>query len=129
MSKEPEPLPVHIISPDPVPVVMQQPDKPTPIPSSEKTTLPPTTTAQEDLTSLGQRHINRVWEYTQAAIAILVVITFAGVLIHKTMSGNEKPMPVELTAVLFLVIGTYFQRTNHTLIGGVGKKPEGYGGR
>lgn len=92
--------------------------------------LPATTTAAEDRVTEGQRHINRVWEYTQAAIAIMVVGIFSLALGHKTYTGSDKPIPSELTAVLFLVIGSYFQRTNHTLIGGVGKKPtQDYEGR
>lgn len=36
--------------------------------------LTPTTTEQQDLTVAGQRKVNLIWEFTQASIAILVVV-------------------------------------------------------
>lgn len=82
---------------------------------------PPTTTAEQNLRTAGQRQINRVWEYTQAAVAVAVTLTTLAV--SGTMAvrgeGNNGAFLL-LSNVFFLVIGTYFQRTNHTKIGGVG---------
>jgi hypothetical protein len=84
--------------------------------SDEQSSIAPTTTLQEDLTHAGQRKINLIWEYTQAAISILVT----GAMIYIATKGitNET-----LTNAFFLVIGFYFSRTNHSAIGGIGMKP------
>lgn len=85
--------------------------------------LPPTTTIQEDLTTSGQRTINRIWEVTQAVVAVLVTIVFLFCEVKKIDSEAVK-------MAFTLVIGFYFSRTNHTQIGGLGKKPEQkYAGR
>jgi hypothetical protein len=39
------------------------------------TSLPATTTEQEDIVTAGQRKVNLIWEYTQSIIALLVVFT------------------------------------------------------
>lgn len=79
--------------------------------------LPPTTTIQEDLTTSGQRTINRIWEVTQAVVAVLVTIVFLFCEVKKIDSEAVK-------MAFTLVIGFYFSRTNHTQIGGLGKKPD-----
>lgn len=92
--------------------------------------LPATTTEQEDFTTAGQRKVNLIWEYTQAFIAIVVIIAnmTAGVLY--AFRGLEGDIPLVLSSSLFLVIGFYFSRTNHQSIGGVGKQPsQEYQGR
>lgn len=77
--------------------------------------LPATTTHQEDLTTLGQRKINLIWEFTQAVIAVMIT----GAVIFSSVRGIASS---ELTNSFFLIIGFYFSRTNHTAIGGVGAK-------
>lgn len=96
-------------------------------PASPEPSLPPTTTAQEDITRAGQRKVNLVWEHTQAIIAILVTATALGVVsLAAFLPVNG---PVAIGAIVFvtnsfsLVIGAYFQRTNHQLVGGIGPKP------
>lgn len=84
--------------------------------------LPPKTTFQEDLTTAGQRRVNLIWEYTQAAIALVVITTNMGAAVYHTIYGGEVPMI--LSSSLFLVVGFYFSRTNHQAIGGTGSKPE-----
>lgn len=81
-------------------------------------TLHPTTTAEQDRKSLGQRQINRVWEYTQAVIAVSVTMStlYAAVFIREIDKGQF----LFLTNTLFVVIGFYFGRTNHQRTGGVG---------
>lgn len=73
----------------------------------------PLTTLEEDKHTLGQRQINVIWEITQALIA--VIVTFAMVML--AFYG----MTSELLASAFgMIVGSYFQRTNHTKVGGVG---------
>ncbi len=87
----------------------------------------PTTTAQQDLITAGQRKINLIWEYTQAVVSVLVVSanmivgTYQGLVAYA--AGTKPEFPVVLSSSLFLVIGFYFSRTNHAAIGGVGPKP------
>lgn len=88
-----------------------------------KQSLPPTTTEQEDIVTHGQRRVNLIWEATQAAIALSVTIA----LVYVSIKGIESE---ELKNAFFLIIGFYFSRTNHSAIGGVGKKTQGkYTGR
>lgn len=92
--------------------------------------MAPTTTYQEDLTTLGQRKINIVWEYTQALIAVGVVFANMVVAVYHGMAVNHGEFPVILSSSLFLIVGFYFSRTNHAAIGGIGVKPgEEYKGR
>jgi hypothetical protein len=69
-------------------------------------TLPATTTAEEDRHTHSARARNRVWELTQAGIAIAVTAA----LIAGELSGG---MSDTLRNAFFLVIGFYFGRTNH----------------
>lgn len=71
------------------------------------------TTAEQDRHTASQRTMNLVWELTQAAIAILVVV--ANVLASFYLSGDSNTI---LGNAFFLVIGFYFGRTNHARTGG-----------
>lgn len=99
--------------------------------SPDQSSMTPTTTVQEDLTTAGQRRINLIWEYTQAFIAVTVVA--ANLVVGSVFGIKQIPAgeyPFVLSSSLFLVIGFYFSRTNHAAIGGVGSKPEApYQGR
>lgn len=77
--------------------------------------MPATTTEQEDIVTAGQRRINIIWEVTQATIAIICTCA----LIYCSIKKIEA---TELKNAFFLIIGFYFSRTNHTNIGGTGKK-------
>lgn len=79
--------------------------------------LTPTTTLAEDAVTAGQRRINLIWEMTQAAVAILIT----GAVIYNSVNKIESEV---LTNAFFLIISMYFVRTNHRLIGGVGKKTD-----
>ena len=92
------------------------------------------TTAEEDrqkegaLRYAGQRHINAMWERTQQVIAIAVTVNtllVCAFLVWKGDAATAVPAFMLLSNVFFLVIGTYFQRTNHTKRGGVGLDEEG----
>lgn len=83
--------------------------------------IPPTTTHQQDLVTAGQRKINLIWEYTQAAIAISVVVVSMIAAVIAMISGKE--VSAFLSFVCGNVVGFYFSRTNHAAIGGVGAKP------
>lgn len=86
--------------------------------------ISPTTTVQEDLTTAGQRKINLIWEFTQAGLALVVVASNVIVAVYMVM--NRIPFteyPPILSHSLFLIVGSYFSRTNHAAIGGTGPKP------
>lgn len=88
----------------------------------------PNTTLQQDLTTAGQRRINLIWEYTQAAIALTVVIVSMTAAVAAMWQGKE--VSAFLSFVCGNIIGFYFSRTNHAAIGGIGLKPqEEYKGR
>jgi len=79
---------------------------------------PPTTTTEQDLRTAGQRRVNLIWEYSQAAIALLVV----SANIINELATRFVPVVVSsddglLGNAFFLVIGFYFGRTNHARIG------------
>ena len=78
---------------------------------------PAETTFQQDLVVAGQRRINMVWELTQAAIAVSIT---AGVI----YCAITQTVAEVLTNAFFLIVGFYFSRTNHSAIGGIGKKPD-----
>ena len=79
----------------------------------------PTTTAEQNLKSAGQRRINAVWEYTQAVIAFTVVVTTSvGIFIGRVLQREvQVPFPAEWWTIVGLVIGFYFGRTNHARVG------------
>lgn len=95
-------------------------------PVTERRADPPvaaTTTAQQDLTTAGQRTINLKWESTQQTIAISVTLFVLSVCTYIIYAGSaelKQAAFIFLTNLAFLVVGTYFQRTNHTKTGGVG---------
>ena len=90
--------------------------------------MPPTTTTQEDLTTAGQRRINLIWEYTQAIIAILVVL--ATIICGAVGMVKETEVPTIISVAFGMVTGFYFSRTNHAAIGGIGAQPvDAYKGR
>lgn len=84
------------------------------------TPVQPNTTEEEDRATYGQRRINLIWERTQATVAIGVSFTTLGVCAFLTVYGRgSEGAFLLLSNVFFLVVGTYFQRTNHTKVGGV----------
>jgi|SRR6202021_1705048 len=91
--------------------------------------IAPTTTAQEDITTAGQRKVNLIWEYTQAIIALIVAVaTMAAGLL--TVFKPTAQVPTILSVAFGTVVGFYFSRTNHQAIGGIGPKPtQKYEGR
>lgn len=81
--------------------------------SEQQHPVNPTTTAEEDLKTAGQRKVNMVWETTQAFIAIAVVIAaLAFNFVPASKTSSEM-----LSDAFFVVIGFYFGRTNHARIG------------
>ena len=86
--------------------------------------LPAKTTFQQDLIAMGQRHINVMWERTQQIIAILVSVSVTIVCSVVILRTGDDPLRTPafmfLTNVGLLVLGIYFQRTNHTKTGGIG---------
>lgn len=87
-----------------------------------------TTTIQQDLTTAGQRKVNLIWEYTQAAIAMSVILV--SMIAAIVAMWQNKEVSAFLSFVCGNVVGFYFSRTNHAAIGGIGVKPsEPYSGR
>jgi hypothetical protein len=86
----------------------------------------PTTTAADDLRTAGQRKINAIWEYTQAAMAVIVVGSVVGVSAFRAVKVPSDSLAFEfMSNVAFMVITFYFSRTNHTRVGGVHKGQTG----
>jgi hypothetical protein len=86
--------------------------------------LSATTTYQQDLVSAGQRRVNLIWEYTQSFVTIAVVVTNMIVAATNAIAhGTVAEHPAILSSSLFLILGFYYSRTNHTAVGGVGIKP------
>ena len=99
---------------------------------SEDTASPRDTQHQEiedSLTSVGQRHINVMWETTQRNIAYAVMgVYLLGCLIglaSQLMRGEKVDLQPSLTGIVGFVVGVYFNRTNHEKTGGVGPKHRG----
>lgn len=61
----------------------------------------------------GQRHINLIWEWTQAIIAVMVTLA----MIYSAFMKVESQA---LSNAFTLIIAIYFVRMNHTKTGGVG---------
>lgn len=77
--------------------------------------------SEEAYHSLGQRRVNLIWEMTQAVVAIAVTLTTLAISGYMAIQPSRSEGAfLLLSNVFFLVVGTYFQRTNHTKVGGVG---------
>lgn len=74
--------------------------------------------AAKVLLTEGQRRVNLIWEGSQAAIALMVVITTcAGVVAVRIFGVDGSTFPPEWWTIVGLVIGFYFGRTNHSRVG------------
>jgi hypothetical protein len=82
----------------------------------DQPSLKPTTTAQADKVTAGQRRVNLIWEITQALIAVSITWAIIYMRVHNIESDGT------LTNAFFLIVSMYFIRTNHSLIGGIGQK-------
>lgn len=97
------------------------------VPEPSKPLAPPenppvraTTTSEEDMHTASQRKVNLIWERTQMAIALVVVITTMISGLYTTVFASaDKPIPTILSVAFGTVVGFYFGRTNHQYIGGV----------
>lgn len=78
-----------------------------------KAVASPRSTAEDDRKTKGQRHINLIWEVTQAIVAVMVTTA----TIWSAMNGRES---LVLGNAFTLIIALYFVRQNHSKIGGVG---------
>jgi electron transfer flavoprotein alpha/beta subunit len=80
--------------------------------------LPPDTTAQNDLIAHGQRRINLIWETTQAIVTVLITSAAIYCAVQK--------IEADIVNFAFVaIVSTYYARTNHTKIGGVGQDAVG----
>lgn len=82
--------------------------------------LPSTTTVEQNLRTAGQRRINLIWEYTQAFLAVAVVLSVLFVAVLLALQGTpdlQQIALVMLASQASLITGFYFGRTNHARIG------------
>lgn len=114
--KLPEPLPLDVVGSLTTIVT----------PSASVTTAGPKTVHQEEqlgLTQMGQRRVNLLWEATQTGLAFLTLLFVGIILIIQYARGDPNPdAPEILKAILLVIVTMYYQRTNHTRIGGTGEK-------
>jgi hypothetical protein len=79
------------------------------------------TEVETTLRTQGQRRINMIWEVTQSVIALVTVGGGVWIMVHDSLAGGPRQqMPTTLSSMIFLVLGFYFARTNHSATGGVG---------
>lgn len=110
--------PVNIVGAEnPIPVVVEEAKPPDRLVTRESgQVLAPTTTEQEDITTAGQRRINLIWEFTQGIIAIIITASIIFCAIKDIQNKT-------LENAFIMIVTMYFVRTNHSLIGGTGRKP------
>lgn len=126
ISDQEKPLEVHIDGDKKEPVFLEK---------GKQQVLAPQTTEEQDRVSLGQRNINLIWEKTQSKIALISIISSIVIniiviisLLFKTEETNPAVIAVITASIaamnltVGIIIGFYFSRTNHSSIGGVGKK-------
>jgi len=78
--------------------------------------MPGTIRDPDDITAAAeaatrQNRINSIWEYTQAGIAVSIVL--ANILVVFIAVTSTPEQQSQLRYAFFLVIGFYFGRTNH----------------
>ena len=85
-------------------------------PAISNSAVAPTTTVEENLHTASQRRVNIIWEITQASIAVAITLAkiYTSIVVVNNPSGSET-----LSNAFFLIVGFYFGRTNHQMIGGV----------
>lgn len=105
---------------DPIPTIpLEKPAIVVPVPAVPPPMTPDlknvqaNTTAAEDLRTQGQRRVNLIWETTQAIVAVMVTCA----MIALAWTGKTSEL---LASAFGMIVGMYFQRTNHTKIGGIG---------
>lgn len=131
------PTPVKIIETEKaIPVIIEDEKKEAKLIDKDSQQIKaPETTEEEDRVALGQRNINLIWEKTQSKIALISImssqaVSIAVIIILLFKKGDTKSDVIAvITACIAamnltvgIIIGFYFSRTNHSAIGGVGKK-------
>jgi hypothetical protein len=79
-------------------------------------------TTETAIVSAGQRKVNLIWEYTQAFIAVVVVMATMGSAVMMIMWQMKGELPTILSVAFGTVVGFYFGRSNHVGGGGVGPR-------
>lgn len=113
---------------------MSSPESDKPKPVLLPQAVLPTTTAEQQLATAGQRRINLIWEWTQSLIAVLVTIaTLVASTVLTLRSDVNVAAFILLSNAFFLIVGFYFGRTNHQRVGGIstsgGRASNEYEGR
>lgn len=120
------PLDVHFAGNTPLPVQVVGSNYSNVQNQETHPSIPAKTTFQEDLTTASQRKINLIWEYTQAVIALFVVVSAMSAGLLSVYRGDDKPVSTIISVAFGTVVGFYFSRTNHEKVGGIGQKPESF---
>lgn len=84
--------------------------------------------AETILRTSGQRRVSMLWEAVHAIISIMVTggtLFIAGRLALRDDAGADSTAFLLLSNAFFMIVSSYFARTNHTRVGGVGKGYEG----
>lgn len=71
---------------------------------------------ESDIAAAESRRLSLIWEWTQALIAMAVVLTAMMATIIQILKDSKVETPGILTSALFLVMGYYFGR-NQTRVG------------
>lgn len=114
-SETTKPQSVIVDNPEPLPVAVASitPGSP-PSATAQNPPARATTTSEQDRATVGQRRVNLLWEGTQGIVALGLV----GTACYALLKGVA--LPAEYWLLLGIVVNSYFTRTNHTKIGGVG---------
>jgi len=68
---------------------------------------------ESSIAAAESRKLTLIWEWTQAGIAIIVVVTTMIATIISTFKDSKAETPGVLSSALFLVMGFYFGRNQH----------------
>ena len=116
------PAPVEVQNIEPIPVAVEA-VRESPAQTEAKSIAASSQVDADVLRSSGQRRINLIWEITQAIIAVAVTLGTLGVVGTLILRGDDTATAfLLLSNAFFMIVTSYFQRTNHTRVGGVGAK-------
>jgi hypothetical protein len=65
----------------------------------------------QEIEAEGKKKVNFLWEATQGAIAILIILADVIIFVAQTLRGGPSDFPDVLSNMSFVVLGFYFART------------------
>ncbi len=72
---------------------------------------------------MGQRRVNLIWERTQSAVAVVVVMVTMLMAAFQTVYHPGMEVPTIMSVAFGTVVGFYFGRTNHARPSGDLERP------